>query len=238
MNLSRLHNSHFKKISIALALALFTLSSCSIEGNKNLSREGNNSLTTVESTQLRPLLNSERIKEKFGSYGIEVLESGAEIRVSNLYSIQGKRKTTRTIAVVTYPKLVAPLFAKEHQEILRGESIGAVFKRNGWKIEKHHQYFGEIDASEELSGLYQFFGRIMPTQLAVHIYSLVIEKDGSKFDYATIAEIHHPQYLSLEELKEIYPRDFKKHQMASLSVRQYLEVVDKKIKNLEENKQK
>ena len=35
----------------------------------------------------RPLLNSERIKQKFGSYGINILDANAELRVSNLYSI-------------------------------------------------------------------------------------------------------------------------------------------------------
>ena len=233
MNLSRLSNSHFQvKFSVAIALALFTLSSCSIEVNKDLSTEANKSVATIESSQLRPLLNSERIKKKFGSYGIEVLESGAKIRVSNLYSIQGERKTTRTIAVVYYPDIVDPLFSQEHQEILQGQSIGAVFKRNGWQIDKRHQYFGQIGASEELASVYTLFGGIMPTQLAVHVYSLFIEKNGSKFHYATIAEIHHPQYLTLQELKEIYYQDFDRHQMPSDRVRRFLEVVDNKIKNL------
>ena len=220
------------KFYVAFALALFALSSCSIEVNKDLSIEANKSVSTVESSQLRPLLNSERIKKKFGSYGIEVLESGAKIRVSNLYSIEDDRKTTRTIAVVRYPDIVDPLFSKEHNEILGGQSIGAVFKRNGWEINKRNQYFGQIDASKELASMYELFGGIMPTPLAVHIYSLFIEKNGSKFHYATIAEIHHPQYLSLQELREIYYEDFDRHQMQSDRVRTFLEVVDNKINKL------
>ena len=42
--------------------------------------------------QPRELLNSERIEQQFGSYGIDVLESDAEMRVSNLYSLSGQQK--------------------------------------------------------------------------------------------------------------------------------------------------
>ncbi|GEM_PF-705279 len=220
------------KFFAILALVLFSLSSCSIKVNYGESSNSNKSVSNVDYTQLRPLLNSERIKSKFGSYGIEVLESGEKIRVSNLYSISHDRKTTRTLAIVRYPDIVDPLFAKEHNEILGGESIGAVFKRNGWKIDKRHQYFGNINASEDLAPVYKLFGEITPTQLAIHIYSFFIRKNRSEFLYARIAEIHHPKYLTLKELKEIYRVDFEKYQQTSDEVRNFLRVIDNKIKTL------
>ena len=220
------------KFSVILACILFALSGYLIQANNGVATEANQGISTVESSQLRPLLNSERIKLKFGSYGIEVLESGAKIRVSNLYSVNGDQKTTRTLAIVSYPDTVDPLFAKEHKEILSGGSIGAVFKKNGWEIDKRHQYFGEIDSSKDLASVYKLFGGITPTQLAVHIYSFFIKKHRSEFLYATIAEIYHPQYLSLQDLKEIYQVDFDKHRTQTDKVGMFLKVVNNKIKNL------
>ena len=73
--------------------------------------------------------NSERIRLKFGSYGIEVLESGQGIRVSNLYSIKDGVRTNRTFAVVAYPDVIEPEFSEEHDAIINGQSIGNVFRR-------------------------------------------------------------------------------------------------------------
>ena len=221
-----------RKFFAIFALVLFSLSSCSIKVNDGGSSNSNKSVSNVDYTQLRPLLNSERIKSKFGSYGIEVLESGKKIRVSNLYSISHNQKTTRTLAIVRYPDIIDPLFFKEHNEILEGKSIGAVFKRNGWKIEKRHQYFGNIDASEDLAPVYKLFGEITPTKVAIHIYSFFIKKNSSEFLYARIAEIHHPKYLTLKELKQIYRADFEKYQQTSDEVRNFLRVIDNTIKTL------
>src|SRR5690606_34722880 len=51
----------------------------------------------------RELLNSERIERRFGSYGIDVLQSDGRYRVSNLYSVHDGAKICRTFAVVAYP---------------------------------------------------------------------------------------------------------------------------------------
>ena len=40
-----------------------------------------------------------------------------------------------------------------------------------------------------------------PVTLALHIYKLSIEKDGDVLDYATISEMHHPDYLSENEIR-------------------------------------
>ena len=47
-------------------------------------------------------LNSERIAERFGSYGIEVISSGPGLRRSNLYSSEDEVRTCRTYAVVRF----------------------------------------------------------------------------------------------------------------------------------------
>ena len=47
-------------------------------------------------------LNSERIRQNFGSYGVDVLSNENKRRISSLYSIDGDEKTTRTYAVVDF----------------------------------------------------------------------------------------------------------------------------------------
>ena len=149
----------------------------------------------------RPLLNSERIEQKFGSYGIDVLKNSPAIRVSNLYSLHDGRKICRTLAAVNYPALVDPQYVREHEQIVGGQSMGAVFVRNGWVVEKRHRYFGTLPMTEGLSRL---MGGASAEHVAVHIYVLAIEKAGFSLEYASIAEIHHPGYLSLEDLRDIY----------------------------------
>lgn len=48
------------------------------------------------------LLNSERIAQRYGSYGIEVLASDCGLRVSDLYSGEQTDRVTRTLAVVRF----------------------------------------------------------------------------------------------------------------------------------------
>ena len=149
----------------------------------------------------RELLNSERIEQQFGSYGIEVLHSDDTLRVSDLFSGSGAGRVTRTFAVVFYPTEVEQPFAAEHAEILDGGSIGAVFARNGWSVEKTHRFFGELEASPKVATLMHEREK---RPLAVHVYILSVSREGAQFDYATIAEIHHPEYLSLDDLRRIY----------------------------------
>lgn len=152
----------------------------------------------------RELLNSERIEQAFGSYGIEVLSSTPELRVSNLYSTQGGRRVCRTFAVVVYPHGVDEGLLAEHAAILDGGSIGATFAASGWRVRKDHRYFGEIASTPKLESL---MGGIEPTRLAVHVYGLSVAKDDADTEYASIVEVHHPDYLGLAELRAIYGDD-------------------------------
>lgn len=150
------------------------------------------------------ILNSERIEQTFGSYGIDVLFSDAEHRLSNLYSEQGGVRVTRTFAVVEYPAEVDESFAAEHLEILDGGSIGSTLQAAGWEVIKSNVSFSEIDAHASLSDLME----IAPgTKLAAHLYRLEIARDAERFFYANIVEIHHPDYLTLEDLTTIYARN-------------------------------
>jgi hypothetical protein len=148
----------------------------------------------------RELLNSERIAAVFGSYGIEVLEQIAGSRVSNLYSGAGDEKICRTFAVVRFERL-DPRVGAEHAAIVAGGSLGAVFVAAGWEIRKTHLAYSEIRATPRLASLMRIAER---RQLAMHIYALDVAKDGQTIAYATLVEIHHPDYLKREDLRRIY----------------------------------
>ena len=127
-----------------------------------------------------------------------MLYNSAQLRVSNLYD--GK-KITRTLAVVDYPETIDSSFAKEHQMIVAGGSIGNVFKSRGWLIEKKNIYLGELAPSADYKKLYALMGNIPPSKLSVWIYVFNIRRGEKTFPYATISEVYHPDYLSLANLK-------------------------------------
>jgi hypothetical protein len=155
----------------------------------------------ASTSERRELLNSERIAQRFGSYGITVLESDGRVRVSNLYSEEQGGRICRTFAVVSYPANVDPAIASEHDEIVHGGSIGAVFTAHGWKVGKTNLRFLEIAAPAHVAELMH----VAPgTKLAAHAYVLDVSKAGRALEYALLVEIHHPDYLSLAELSAIY----------------------------------
>ena len=47
----------------------------------------------------------------------------------------------------------------------------------------------------------------IPRELAMHAYLFNINNDLYSIDYATIIEIHHPQYLNVATLRKLYPTD-------------------------------
>ena len=177
-------------------------------------------------TLSRPLLNSERIAERFGSYGITVLEQSDLIRVSNLYALEGQRKTCRTFAIVFYPQLTHPAVAAEHRQILNGGSIGEVFADSGWNIRKINRYFGTMQTTEQVAEL---MTDRSARPLAIHLYDLMVSRPGDEVLYATIAEVHHPDYLSLDQLNAIYGSANPAGQDAPIALDQLLTMTREKM---------
>jgi hypothetical protein len=153
-------------------------------------------------------LNSERIAQKFGSYRIEVIENKDNIRVTNLYSDGPEGAICRTFAVVGLVDQADPSFAAEHELVTDGGSIGAVFKNHGWKIDKDHRFIGDMRIGRQSTRVGGLMHIDLPATVAVHVYVLAISKSGLSFDYAMIAELHHPEYLTSSELRSIYGRDY------------------------------
>lgn len=147
------------------------------------------------------LLNSERIEQTFGSYGITVLYSDAELRISDLYSVHAGQRVTRTLAIVGYPRVVGTAFAAEHETVLAGGSIGTTFRDAGWEVIKTgHSYFGTALPAKVAAAMQVADGTIA----AAHAYRLDISRDGRVFEYVVIIEIHHPDYLRHADLPAIY----------------------------------
>lgn len=149
-------------------------------------------------------LNSDRIRQAFGSYGVDIIYADDERRISNLYSEESGKRVMRTYAVVNFQGRPPAALAREHAEILRGASIGSTFRRAGWTIEKHHTYIGAFEVPESYTLVAEGMQISLPRELATHSYLFVVSRDDRSYTYATITEVHHPDFLSGDDLQEIY----------------------------------
>ena len=153
------------------------------------------------------LLNSERIERRFGSYGIEVLASEAGLRRSGLFSLDGDTATCRTYAVVEFVERPDERYDAAHSKVLAGNSIGETFREDGWGIQKSTLFIGDVrlpDRNTEIGRLMRLTGA---HDLALHVYQLVLVREDVALEYATIMEVHHPEYLTTPELGELFDYD-------------------------------
>ena len=199
MQFEKMKNKRYILVFFLWAAAFYGLNGCADKNPRSKSSSSSHDLILSPT-----LLNSERIKMEFGSYGIKVLDENSKVRISNLYSLQDGKKITRTFAVVQYPEAIDSMFLEEHMKIMDGQSIGRVFKEGQWKIEKESFFFGEISPSTDYAEIYQLMGNIAPSKLAIYTYGFNIEKNNRSYRYATISEVYHPDYLTLNDLKKIY----------------------------------
>ena len=170
-------------------------------------------------------LNSERIKAKFGSYGVDVVDFTNGIRRSSLYSCaQGSadaKRTCRTFAVVKAENVPDGLADVEHDLVMRGGSTGAVFKTHGWRIYKETMYTGTLSVPPGITTIPVLMRIDQETPLAMHVYRLLLNRNEQTLRYATIVEVHHPDYLTLDELERTYvvdtPAPISEREIAELS---------------------
>ncbi len=157
------------------------------------------------------LLNSERIQQRFGSYGVEVLQQDDGMRRSNLYSVENGVSVCRTYAVVEFIEPVDPALAATHKAVVGGQSIGTSFRAAGWQIGKETIHVGSM----RLPGPQHAIARLMhlddAASLGVHAYRLILHKGSQTVHYATIIESHHPLYLSETELSQLYADEIAAH---------------------------
>lgn len=153
------------------------------------------------------LLNSERIEQRFGSYGVDVLASEAGLRRSSLFSIEDKQRICRTYSIVRFTDHPDDSYGHEHTKVLAGNSLGQVFRSHGWSIHKQTLHIGALpigSSASEVGKLMRLDGR---QTLALHVYQLLLVKNTRIFEYAMIIEAHHPDHLSPSDLLDIYHYD-------------------------------
>jgi len=153
------------------------------------------------------LLNSERIEQRFGSYGITVLPSEAGLRRSSLFSMHENEAICRTYAVVRFAGQPHDDYSEEHAEVLAGNSIGAIFRSNGWDIHKQTMYIGSFFLPDRRTPIGELMHIAGQDELALHVYQLLLVRNEQVFEYATIVETHHPEYLSESDVLELYEYD-------------------------------
>ena len=153
------------------------------------------------------ILNSGRIEQRFGSYGIEVLASEAGLRRSSLVSFDGDVATCRTYAVVEFSERLDERYHETHSRVLAGGSIGATFREDGWDNRKHTIFIGTISMASKGTEVGKLMRLDGPADLALHVYQLVLVRQDMELEYATIMEAHHPEYLTEDGLREVFEYD-------------------------------
>lgn len=162
-------------------------------------------LTATACVSPPPLLNSERIFERYGSYGVEVLAQRDDLRITNLFSGDPGNRTTRTLAIVRFEENDNAALSAAHMEVLAGASIGATLKARGFVVEKTTLAIDEL-LPTAVTGRYLNLMRLdEPSPLALHAYRLLARAgSGTAYPYATIIEVHHPAYLTVSDLSAIF----------------------------------
>ena len=161
-------------------------------------------LTLAACSAAEQPLNSERIESEFGSYGLEILSYENGLRRASLYSVHGSNKITRTYAIVHFDDVPKEIAGNEHAHILEGASIGATFKAAGWTISKGTLYIGTVSPGDDVHAIAALMNLDEASGLAMHVYKLGLRKDSQHIDYATIIEVHHPDYMNPDRLQRLY----------------------------------
>ncbi|MEM6916849.1 MAG: hypothetical protein AAF491_09815 [Verrucomicrobiota bacterium] len=181
--------SRFGIVICGLALGCLMASVLSQEGLRH------------ERNREQPRLNSERIEATFGSYGIDVLEE-TPVRVSMLHSVHDGDRICRTFAIVCFAESFPKAFRVPMNKVRKGASLGATLKDAGFLVEKRPLQIGEIPSGPRFLEL----AKLESSQdLAFFSYELSAQKDGEAAVIATIIEVYHPDYLTLEQLRTLTP---------------------------------
>lgn len=151
-----------------------------------------------------PPLNSERIAERYGSYAVTVVRQDMRLRIASLESVERHRRVTRTLALVRFAEATPPELAAIDARIRDGASIGSSFSDAGWTIDKPLVYLGELGVGSEAAALASLMHIGLPARLAVHIYRFEVRRGDQRHRYASIVELHHPDYLDVADLQSIY----------------------------------
>ena len=151
-----------------------------------------------------PLLNSERIRQRYGTYGVRLLSQAGDERVACLYSSDPQGEVCRTVAVTLFEE-VPPGLTGAMSDIRAGASIGSTLTEAGWAVEKRDHVLAERSSGPAFASLLHWPDPTSPPRVAVDAYDLWVQRDGESHRLARIAEAHHPDYLGLADLRALLP---------------------------------
>lgn len=143
-------------------------------------------------------MNSEQIREKFGSYHVEVLHQDQGSRVASLYSTHNEQAICRTLAVTCFQRPLDHALTEADRVIRQGQSIGSTLSDAGLLLDREvlaEACVASGAAFERLTGASVKAG----TTIYLRIYQLSAGKGRTTLaPYAVIAEAHHPEHTPPE----------------------------------------
>ena len=139
-------------------------------------------------------MNSEEIKNRFGSYQVNVLQQDQMHRVASLYSEHNDKAVCRTLAVTYFWQPTPTVVLPADTRIRQGHSIGSTLSDAGLVL--HRQSLLEATAPSGSGFEALSAGTVSPgTPVLVRLYRLDVGAEHSNLHaYATIAEAHHPEH--------------------------------------------
>lgn len=139
-------------------------------------------------------MNSDQIRERFGSYGVELLAQEDNTRLANLYSVHDGTRVCRTLALTRFQLPVAGPLTDAHLAIRDGASIGATLRAAGWRVVKSDAAFATAAAGPQFARL-AASTVTMGELLALQVYTLQVSDSEHWHPYAVIAEAYHPAHI-------------------------------------------
>ena len=141
-------------------------------------------------------MNSDKIRERFGHYGVELLEQNTTTRLASLYSLSGDQRITRTLALTRFELPTHNAVAEQDAQIRSGDSIGATLRQAGWTVVKNNTIDCQVTAGRRFALL---GGATLSPEdpVLLRVYTLSVVKQDLALDYAIIAEAHHPEHTAV-----------------------------------------
>jgi len=144
-------------------------------------------------------VNSERIKARFGSYHVQVLNQDAATRLASLCSRHDDTDICRTLAVTRFASPTPATLAEADALIRQGDSIGSTLERAGQHLSREVIAEASAPCGEAFIAL---TGHTVKRGdlLSLRLYRLDAGPDPEALTpYATIAEAHHPEHIPVSD---------------------------------------
>ena len=153
----------------------------------------------VAATGTHHLVNSERIKARFGSYHVQVLHQNAATRLASLCSRHYDADICRTLAVTRFASPTPATLAEADALIRKGDSIGSTLAQAGQHLSQEIITEACVPCGD---GFIALTGQTVKRGelLSLRLYRLDAGPDPEALlPYATIAEAHHPEHVPVSD---------------------------------------